>query len=161
MNSSSISIFNSWIVIPCFSEEVAHGFQTQFSGQPGPRSVSRVAQINSFFFKSKRCHFSKKNKSQRVVTLFLTESCRVNRVVGSARRVMPGFFLPMFFLQPGLILAPSQPGLRSTHRAGFQNYKVAWAFPGLEFIKTNYPLMPVLLKKNLSKKHPSIHYHNL
>jgi len=38
---------------------------------------------------------------------------------------MPGhtrFFLSIFFLQPGLVAASSQPSSESTRRAGFQNY---------------------------------------
>jgi hypothetical protein len=60
----------------------------------------QVARVNSFFFKSKQCRFSKKqNKSQRVATGFLTRS------TGSPGQPT-GFFLPLFFLQPSLILAP-------------------------------------------------------
>jgi hypothetical protein len=33
-----------------------------------------------------------------------------------------GFFLPLFFLQPGPVPALGRPGPRSTRRTGFQNY---------------------------------------
>jgi hypothetical protein len=79
-----------------------HCFQTR----PGPRPGSRVLTGSPgrpgqfFFFKSKQCRFSKKqNKSQRVATGFLTRS------TGSPGQPT-GFFLPLFFLQPSLILAP-------------------------------------------------------
>ena len=61
-----------------------------------------------FFLKkiSKRRRFSKKNKNQRVATGFLTGSCRVNP---PDQPGYTGFFLSLFFVQPGLVLAASRP----------------------------------------------------
>jgi hypothetical protein len=54
--------------------------------------------IGSIFLKkSKRHCFSKKNKSQRVATRFLTGSYRVNWIAGSTSRVTQGFSFPCFF----------------------------------------------------------------
>ena len=54
----------------------------------------------------------KKNKNQRVATGFLTGSCWVNP---PGQMDHTGFFLPLFFLQPGSVLARG-PG--STRWAG-------------------------------------------
>jgi hypothetical protein len=67
----------------------------------------RVARVHSdFFFKSKRCCFSKK-KNQRVATGFLT---------GSPGH--PGFWLFLFFLKPSPVLVSGQSDSGSTRRAG-------------------------------------------
>ena len=57
-----------------------------------------------FFFKSKRCHFSKKNKNQRVTTKFLTGSTGSSGQPGHT-----GFFIPLFFLQPSPVPVPDRP----------------------------------------------------
>jgi hypothetical protein len=77
------------ILIICWN----YSFQTRPGPRPGFRVLPghRVGQVNSFFKKSKRRRFSKKNKSQRVATGFLTGSCWVT----------PGFSLPYFFFNPG------------------------------------------------------------
>jgi hypothetical protein len=54
----------------------------------------------------------KKRKTKTKVNGFATGSCRVNP---PGQLGHTGFFLPLFFLQPGPIPAPG--------RAGFQNYK--------------------------------------
>jgi len=95
-----------------------HPSKHSFQIRPGPRpgfwvlTGSSVAQINSFF-KSKRRHFSKK-KSQRVVTGFLTGSCRVNRVT-------PGFSFPYFFFNPARF-QPRVGRIDPSSRVRFQNY---------------------------------------
>jgi len=65
------------------------------------RSKAQVPGFDrvSFFFKSKRCRFSKKNKNQRVC----------NRVLPGQPAGSAEFFLTLFFLQPGPVPAPSRP----------------------------------------------------
>jgi len=62
-------------------------------------------------------------QSQRIATRFLTGSCRVNHIL-PGQPGHTGFFLPLFFLQSGLVSVSgrSDPGL--TRRAGFQNYSM-------------------------------------
>jgi hypothetical protein len=59
-----------------------------------------MIQVN--FFKLKQCHFSKKNKSQRVATKFFTVSYRVTPSGHTE------FFLSLFFLQLEPISAPNR-----------------------------------------------------
>jgi len=104
-----------------------HSSKTRSSGRPGSMPGFWVLTgLVLFFFKSKRRHFSKKqkkNKSQRVCNRVLPSQpgCRVNPPNQPGHI---GFSLPLFFLQPGLVPAPGRPGPGSTCRAGFQNY--AW-----------------------------------
>ena len=117
-------------------------FKHSFKTRPGPRPGFRVlakspgldrvtGSAGSFFFKSKRRRFSKKNKKK--VNGFATGSCRINQVAGSTRRVSrvnpsgqpghTGFFLPLFF-STRLGSNPGSAGSRVnlSGRAGFQNY---------------------------------------
>jgi hypothetical protein len=66
-----------------------------------------------FFLNQNNIVLVKKKQKSRVAIGFSTRSCRVNPPGHT------GFFLPLFFLQPGPVPAPG-PG--STRRAGFQNY---------------------------------------
>jgi len=100
-----------------------HSFKTRVPG------FDRVTGL-VFFKKSKRRRFSKKKKSQRVC----------NRVLpGQPPPGQPGntgFFLSLFFLQPGPVPAPGRPGPGSSHRAGpagFQNYRLYRWFVQLRF----------------------------
>jgi len=74
----------------------------------------RVGRVSSFFKKSKWRRFSKKNKNQWVCNQILSGQ--------PSRQVNPpghtGFFLPLFFLQPGPVSAPGRPGPKSTRKAG-------------------------------------------
>ena len=87
---------------------IYHSFKTWSGGRPGFRVLTgSPGRPGRFFFlkKSKRHRFSKqnkKNKSQRVCNRVAGSTCRVSRV-------HTGFFLPLFFLQPGLVLAPGRP----------------------------------------------------
>ena len=65
-------------------------------------------RVSFFFFKSKRCRFSKKKK----INGFATGSCQVNPPD------QPSFSLPCFFFNP----AQFQPRVDPPGRAGFQNY---------------------------------------
>jgi len=86
----------------------------------GPGSGFWSGRPGQFLFQknSKRHHFSKKNKSQRVATGFLTGFCRVNWVTESTGRVVPGhdffyFFFNSARFQPriGRVLGqPTGPG---------------------------------------------------
>lgn len=48
----------------------------------------------------------------------MTGSPDFDRVNSPGQPSHTGFFLPLFFLQPGPVPAPDRPGPRSTHRAG-------------------------------------------
>ena len=79
----------------------------------GFRSGYRVVRVN-FFFKSKRCHFSKKKKEK------LTGCNRVfNKVLPGqlGHRVTPGFSFPYFFFQLSPVPALGWLGPESTRRA--------------------------------------------
>jgi len=79
--------------------------------RPGPVQGSgfdRVALVNFFFLKSKRRCFSKKKQKPT--------GC--NQVFDQVLSGHTGFFLLLFFLQPGPILAPDRPGPGLTCRAG-------------------------------------------
>ena len=75
------------------------GFQV-LTGSPG------FGRVSSCFFKSKRRHFSKKKKQKSTgLQPGLAGSTRSPGQLGHT-----GFFLPLFFLQPGPVPASGRPG---------------------------------------------------
>jgi hypothetical protein len=86
-----------WLFIPLFLDPARFKAQV-LTGLPG----------SIFFFKSKRRCFSKKKQKPT--------GC--NQVFDQVLSGHTGFFLPLFFLQPGPILAPDRPGPGLTCRAG-------------------------------------------
>jgi len=95
------------------------GFQV-LTGSPG---FGRV----SCFFKSKRHHFSKKKKKQKSTGLQpgLAGSTGLPGQLGHT-----GFFLPLFFLQPGPVPASGRPGPGSARQAG-PGFKTMLSLVGL------------------------------
>jgi hypothetical protein len=80
------------------------------TGSPG---FNQVARVN--FFNQNDAVLVKKTK--------VLQPSFLPGLIGSTGS--PGhteFFLSLFFLQPGPVLAPGWPGPGSTYRTGFQNY---------------------------------------
>jgi hypothetical protein len=78
------------------SSTFGHSFKTRLGPRPGFRVLTgSPGQLSQFFFKSKQCYFSKKNKSQQVCNRVLLGQlgCWVSRVT-------PGFSFPYFFFNP-------------------------------------------------------------
>jgi hypothetical protein len=87
--------------------------------RPGPVEGSgfdRVARVNFFFLKSKRRCFSKKKQKPT--------GC--NQIFDQVLPGHTGFFLPLFFLQPGPILASDRPGPGLTCQAGPGRVSKLW-----------------------------------
>jgi hypothetical protein len=105
-----------------------------------------IARVNFIFFKLKWLRFSKKKKSQRVATRFLTGFCRA----GSPSHT--GFFLSLFFLQPGPVPAPDLPGPGSTRRAGL-GFKTIWKYiTFFYFLKFHFDIITLRWFEDTKKK---------
>ena len=95
----------------------------------------QVARVNSFFKKkSKWRHFSKKKMSISYNQVF-------DRVLSGQPARQPGhtgFFLSLFFLQPGLVSAPNRPDPKSTCRAEL-NFKTIIIIVGFTIKPNNIP----------------------
>jgi hypothetical protein len=92
----------------------------------------QVGRVSFFFyFKSKQHRFSKKNKKKIKVNGFTTGSCWVNPPGHT------GFFLPLFFLQPGQVPAPGWPSLESTRRVR-PDFKTMLNMVGFTYLSIDY-----------------------
>jgi hypothetical protein len=90
-----------------------HSFKTRLDGRPGPRLgfwvlTGSLGRLGQFFFKSKRCRFSKKKitKSQRVYNRILSD-----QPTGLAYRL----FSSLVFFESGPLLALNQLDFELTY----------------------------------------------
>ena len=81
---------------------------------------------SSFFSNQNDIVLVKKKKNQRVCNRVLIGFYRVN---SSSQPGCTGFFLPLFFLQPGPVAAPGQPSSRSSFKTMLEtpNLLFSWA----------------------------------
>jgi len=104
--------------------------------------VTRSSESNCFFLNQNDFVLVKKKKSQRIATRFLTGFCRA-RSPGHT-----GFFLSLFFLQPGPVPAPDRPG----QPAGL-GFKTIWKYIKIfYFLKFHFDIITLRWFENTKKK---------
>ena len=91
----------------------------------------QVGRVSSFFVLNLNNIVLVKKKIKKKVNGFTTGSCWVNPPGHT------GFFLPLFFLQPGQVPAPGWPSLESTRRVR-PDFKTMLNMVGFTYLSIDY-----------------------